>query len=74
MRFSRYTNLNGTYKNTFFYGAGPKGLQVYTFGLTHNVGSTMNLTMGGSMTSNLAIASGAQRNEYKAEAKLGVKF
>jgi hypothetical protein len=34
----------------------------------------MNLTMGGSMTSNLAIASGAQRNEYKAEAKLGVKF
>ena len=74
MRFNRYTNLNGTYKNTFFYGVGPKGLQVYTFGLTHNVGSTMNLTMGGSLTSNLAVASGPLRNDYKAEAKVGVKF
>ena len=74
MRFNRYTNLNGSYKNTFFYGAGPKGLQVYSFGLTHNVGQTMNLTMGGTMTSNLAVASGPQRTDYKAEAKLGVKF
>lgn len=74
LRFNRYTNLNGTYKNTFFYGAGPKGLQVYTFGLTHNVGSAMNFTMGGTMTSNLAVASSSQRNDYKAEAKLGVKF
>ncbi len=74
MRFNRYTNLNSTYKNTFFYGAGPKGLQIYTFGLTHNVGSAMNFTMGGTMTSNLAVASGPLRTDYKAEAKLGVKF
>lgn len=74
LRFNRYTNLNGTYKNTFFYGAGPKGLQIYTFGLTHNVGSAMNFTMGGTMTSNLAVATGPQRYDYKAEAKLGVKF
>jgi len=74
LRFNRYTNLNGTYKNTFFYGAGPKGLQIYTFGLTHNVGSAVNFTMGGTMTSNLAVATGPQRYDYKAEAKLGVKF
>lgn len=73
-RFSRYTNLNGTYKNTFFYGAGPKGLQIYTFGLTHNVGSALNFSMGGTVTSNVAVASGPQRYDYKAEAKLGVKF
>ena len=74
LRFNRYTNLNGTYKNTFFYGAGPKGLQIYTFGLTHNVGSALNFTMGGTATSNTAVASGPQRYDYKAEAKLGVKF
>jgi hypothetical protein len=74
LRFNRYTNFNGSYKNTFFYGAGPKGLQVYTLGVTHNVGSAVNFTMGGTMTSNLAVASSTQRTDYKAEAKLGVKF
>ena len=74
LRFNRYTNLNSSYKNTFFYGAGPKGLQVYTLGMTHNVGSGMNFTMGGTMTSNLAAAAGPLRHDYKAEAKLGVKF
>ncbi len=74
LRFNRYTNLSSSYKNTFFYGAGPKGLQVYTLGMTHNVGSGMNFTMGGTMTSNLAAVAGPLRHDYKAEAKLGVKF
>jgi hypothetical protein len=75
LRLSQATKFTSSYKDTFFYGGAlPRGLRIYTMGLTHNLGSWFNLTMGGTLTSDESTKDAAKRNNYKAEAKLGVKF
>lgn len=75
MRFGANSKLTGGYKDTFFSG-GPaaKGLATYTLGFTHNVGSRFNFSLNGTVVNNRAIVDPSARNDYKAEAKLGLKF
>jgi len=75
MRFSPNSQLTGGYKDTFFNG-GPaiKGLATYTLGFTHNMGSRFNFSLNGTIVNNRAIVDPSGRTDYKAEAKLGLKF
>ncbi len=74
LRFSRFTQLTSSYKDVFTYGAGatPRGLRAYGLGLTHNVGSAMNFSLGGTLTEDKAQVGVSP--DVKAEAKLGLKF
>jgi hypothetical protein len=78
LRFNRYTNLSGEYKDGLFWGdvdgAAPtaRGLRVYTLGLTHELGSSLNFSLGGMMQQDKT--PGGTPQDYKAEAKFGVKF
>ena len=75
MRFGANSQLTGGFKDTFFNG-GPavKGLSTYTLGFTHNMGSRFNFSLNGTFSSNRAISDPSTRNDYRAEAKLGLKF
>ena len=74
LRFSRFTQLTSSYKDVFTYGTGatPRGLRAYGLGLTHNLGSAMNFSLGGSLTQDKAQVGVSP--DVKAEAKLGLKF
>lgn len=74
LRFSRFTQLTSSFKDVFTYGTGatPRGLRAYGLGLTHNLGSAMNFSLGGSLTQNKAQVGVSP--DVKAEAKLGLKF
>ena len=78
LRFNRYTTLSGQYKDALCYGitdataSADRGLRVYSFGLQHDLGTLLNFSLGGSMTETKT--PGVAPNDYKAEAKLGVKF
>jgi len=75
MRFGANSQLTGGYKDTFFNGgATAKGLATYTLGFTHNLGARFNFSLNGSFQNNRAIADPIARTDYKAEAKLGLKF
>lgn len=75
MRFGANSQLTGGYKDTFFSGgAAPKGLATYTLGFTHNLGARFNFSLNGSFQNNRAILDPVARTDYKAEAKLGLKF
>ncbi|MFY7953785.1 MAG: hypothetical protein ACOVT5_14890, partial [Armatimonadaceae bacterium] len=75
MRFGANSQLTGGYKDTFFSG-GPavKGLATYTLGFVHNMGSRFNFSLNGTIVNNRAIVDPSARTDYKAEAKLGLKF
>ena len=79
LRLSRYTLLSGEYKDGLFWGGvdgaadAARGLRVYTFGLTHDLGTAFNFSLGGKMAQDKT--PGAELpDDYKAEAKLGIKF
>ncbi|MBC8138228.1 MAG: hypothetical protein H8F28_20300, partial [Fibrella sp.] len=78
LRFNRYTLLSGEYKDGLFWGdiegADPatRGLRVYTLGLTHDLGTALNFSLGGMMKQDKT--PGGTPQDYQAEAKLGVKF
>ena len=75
LRFSRFTQLTSSYKDVFTYGTGAtpqRGLRAYGLGLTHNVGSAMNFSLGGTLTEDKAQVGISP--DVKAEAKLGLKF
>jgi hypothetical protein len=79
-KFSRYTNLSGTYKDELRYHSAmdyastllPQYLRSYGLGLTHNLGSSLNLTLGGSLTDDRSKIN--QPTDVKGEAKLGLRF
>ena len=74
-RFGSGTQLTGGFKDTFAYGPSiNKGLATYSLGFTHNISNSFNFSLSGSMINNRAITSPNGRNDYRAEAKLGVKF
>jgi hypothetical protein len=74
-RFGSGTQLTGGYKDTFAYGpAINKGLATYSLGFTHNISNSFNFSLSGTMINNRAITAPNGRNDYRAEAKLGVKF
>ena len=79
--FSRYTRLTTDIKDSFFNNnnssdppLAPRGTHIVNLGVIHKVGSAVDLTIGGTMTENRAATGTTPKNEYKAEAKLGVKF
>ena len=73
--FGTTTHLVGGYKDTFASGTSLiRGLATYTIGLTHNLSNSFTMSLNGSMTNNRAITTPTGRTDYKAEAKLGVKF
>lgn len=73
MRFSRWTRLDGNYKDNFLYGSDtPAGLRVYSVGLTHDLGSALNFSLGGKMTEDKTQI--GKPADVTAEAKFGVKF
>jgi hypothetical protein len=73
IRFDANTHLTGKYKDSFFYDAlTPRGLRTFGLDFSHSLGQSF-LTMSGTMITNSALVGGA-RNDYKAEAKFGVKF
>ncbi|MBC7806053.1 MAG: hypothetical protein H7145_07865 [Akkermansiaceae bacterium] len=78
LRFNRYTLLSGEYTDGLFWGdtegveATTRGLRVYTLGLTHDLGTALNFSLGGTMKQDKT--PGAAPQDYQAEAKLGVKF
>jgi hypothetical protein len=76
-RLNRFTNMTGTYKDALLWGADeesklPRGVRIYSFGLNHTIGSTLNFAVGGSVTQNKQDVEAP--DDIKAEAKLGVKF
>ena len=80
LRFSRYTKLSGSYKDALLYGGAderplsalPRSARSYGLGLTHQVGSGLSFTMGGTVARDPAQA--GKPADIKGEAKLGVKF
>jgi hypothetical protein len=80
LRFSRFTKLDGGYKDGLLYGGGydltaaaaPRAAKVYSLGLSHVVGSAFTFTMGGTVLSDYAKA--GTPPAYKAEAKIGARF
>ena len=71
LRFGTATKLTTTVKDSFYAGI-DKGQRVVGLGFTQNAGDAF-MTLSGTMTMNRASA-GALRHDYKAEAKVGVKF
>ena len=71
LRFDANTRLTTTMKDSFYAGVA-KGQRVYGLGFTSTTGETF-LTLTGSMITNRA-GDALLRNDYKAEAKLGIKF
>ena len=71
MRFGAAAKLTTTVKDSFYAGVA-KGQRVVGLGFTHSAGDAF-MTVSGTVTTNRASA-GPQRNDVKAEAKLGVKF
>jgi len=78
LRFNTWTRLAGAYKSALFYGRDEetsslsRGLKSYSLGLTHEFGGLLNFTVGGSMVENPNQTETPK--DYKAEARLGVKF
>jgi hypothetical protein len=78
LRFNRYTLLSGEYKDGLFWGdvdgveTKTRGLRVYSLGLTHDLGTALNFSLGGMMKQDKT--PGGTPQDYQAEAKLGVKF
>ena len=80
LRFSRYTQLTGNYKDALMYGnadarplAGlPRAGRAYGLGLTHQVGSGVSFMMGGTVARDPALT--GKPADIKGEAKLGLKF
>ncbi len=80
LRFSRYTQLTGNYKDALMYGnadarplAGlPRASRAYGLGLTHQVGSGVSFMMGGTVARDPALT--GKPADIKGEAKLGLKF
>ena len=80
LRFSRYTKLSGNYKDALLYGGAsdtpfggvPRTGRAYGLGLTHEVGSGLSFSMGGSVARDPNV--GSKQQNIKGEAKLGVKF
>ncbi len=72
LRFSRFTRLTSGYKDALYGAPEGRATRAYSLGLSHNVGSAVNLSLSGSMTEDKAQI-GAPA-EVKAEGKLGVKF
>lgn len=73
LRFNRFARLDGSVKNSFLYGAEqPGGLRVYTLGFTHELGSTLNFSLGGKMTEDKANIE--RPMDATAEAKFNLKF
>ncbi len=78
LRFNPWTRLAGAYKSSLFYGRDDdtsnlsRGLKSYSLGLTHEFGGLLNFTVGGSMVEDPRQIETPK--DYKAEARLGVKF
>jgi hypothetical protein len=80
MRFSRFTHLTGAFKDSLRYADAtqvvpnlvPKYLRTYNVGLTHDIGSAFNLTLGGAVIDDRSRAKAP--SDVKAEAKVGVRF
>ena len=71
LRFGATTKLTTTVKDSFYAGVA-KGQRVVGLGFTQSAGDAF-MTLTGTMTTNRSLL-GAQRNDVKAEAKVGVKF
>ena len=80
LKFSKFTTLKGNYKDSLLYGGAekqpaslaPRGFRVYGFGLSHSLGSALNISMDGSSSDDKSLAT--RKNDFKAEAKIGAKF
>ena len=75
LRLSRYDTLTTGYIGRYLDGTGLSGSATYLFGYTRRMGSAFDLSLTGKMIRNDGDSvSAADRLEYKAEAKLGVRF
>lgn len=77
LTFNRATKLTGSYKDALLWGADeeskmPRGVRLYSLGLTHSLSSGLNFSMGGSVSENKQDPTAP--DDIKAEAKFGVKF
>lgn len=78
LKFNRYTLLSGEYKDGLFWGevdgvaTTTRGLRSYSLGLTHDLGTALNFSLGGTMKQDKT--PGGTPQDYQAEAKLGMKF
>ncbi len=74
LRFSRALQVTGGYQQTLVgVGDAPTGANVYTVGLTHNLGDRFNLSMNGTVQQPTGQTTAATP-DYTASANLGMKF
>ncbi|MGC4042219.1 MAG: hypothetical protein QM758_00255 [Armatimonas sp.] len=71
LRFGQTGKLTTELKDSFFAGV-PKGTRSIGLGVSHTAGTAF-LSLTGTMVTNRAVI-GADRNNVRAEAKLGIKF
>ena len=78
LRFDKYTRFTSEYKDGLFWGSADgvdtnaRGVRVFSLGITHNLGSTFNLSVGGDMQKDRS--GGFVPDQYKVDAKIDVKF
>ena len=80
LRVSRFTTLSGQYKDGLLWGGAdtltnavaPRSSRLYGVGLTHSIGSAFNFTMNGTRTDDRTQT--GKTPDFKAEAKMGLKF
>ena len=80
MRLGKFTKMSGSYKDSLRYRSVvelaptllPQYFRSYGMGFTHDLGSALNLALGGSLTEDRS--KGNVPTDIKAEAKLGVRF
>lgn len=73
-RFASTTQIATTFRQTQAFEQNLLSTDTYGIRLTHRVGSMLDLMLGGTMTTYLRDGAELQKPDYRAEAKVGIRF